>query len=150
MTKPVVPIASDHRGFPLKQEIIGWLRENGYEPLDLGTDSDERCDAGVFATKVIDFLRKDAGIKGILICMTGQAMAMTANRYKHIRAALCTNTTMSKLARQHNDANVLVLGARVMGQEVALDCVKTFLATEFLGGRYAERCVALAALGGIE
>lgn len=146
----VVPIGSDHRGFPLKAAVVAWLREHGYEPLDFGTDSEVRCDAGGYALKVADALRKDPAMRGILICGTGQAMAMTANRHKHLRAALCVNTTMVKLARRHNDANILALGAHIVGLEVALDCVDAFLTTDFLGGLYAERCAALTALGGIE
>ena len=83
----------------------------------------------------------------LLICGTGQAMAMTANRYRHIRAALCVNATMARLARQHNNANVLALGAHIIGQEVALDCLQTFLTTQFLGGRFAARVDKLAGLG---
>lgn len=150
MSKPVVPIASDHRGFPLKALVIAWLREHGYEPLDLGTDSEVRCDAGDYALKVANALRKDPAMRGILICGTGQAMAMTANRFKHLRAALCVNTTMVKMAREHNDANVMALGAHIVGEAVALDCVEAFLTTDFLGGKYAERCAMLTALGGIE
>jgi ribose 5-phosphate isomerase B len=81
--------------------------------------------------------------------MSGQAMAMTANRYQHIRAALCANTTMARLAREHNDANILALGAHIVGQDVALDCLETFVTTKFLGGRYAERIVKMTELGGL-
>ncbi|MER2520441.1 MAG: ribose 5-phosphate isomerase B [Bdellovibrionales bacterium] len=150
MSKLIVPIACDHRGFPLKAVIVAWLRDNGYQPLDLGTDSEARCDAFDYARKVSDELKKDASLRGILICGTGQAMAMTANRYRHVRAALCANATMAKMARQHNDANVLALGAHITGELVALDCVEAFLKTDFLGGRYAERRDALTAMGGVE
>ncbi len=150
MPNLIVPIACDHRGFPLKTTIVAWLRGHGYEPLDLGTDSEVRCDALGYAQKVAEALQKDASLRGILICGTGQAMAMTANRFRHVRAALCTNATMARMARQHNDANVLAMGAHITGELVALDCVETFLTTDFLGGLYAGRCAALTALGGIE
>jgi ribose 5-phosphate isomerase B len=139
MTKPSLAIASDHRGFLLKSLLSTHLRESGYEINDCGTNGDASCDAGDFAQRVADDLRTNPGRLGVLICGSGQAMAMTANRYRHIRAALCLNTTMARLAREHNDANVLVLGAHIMGQEVALDCLDTFLKTKFLGGRFIAR-----------
>jgi len=147
--KKTISIASDHRGFPIKALISSYLREGGHEVIDFGPQDETRCDAGDFAQKVAADLRDHPEHLGILICGTGQVMAMTANRYKHIRAALCLNTTMARLARAHNDANVLVLGAHIVGQEVALDCVKAFLETEFLGGRYAERRDKLTAMGGL-
>ena len=150
MTNKTIYIASDHRGYPLKQLFIGWLAENGYQVRDFGPDGDEqRVNASDYASKVAEAMRGDADSCAVLICGTGQVMAMTSNRYKHIRAALCTNTTMARLARQHNEANILVLGAHVSGQEVALDCLKTFLETETLGGVYAERCQMLTDLGGL-
>lgn len=149
MPKPKLFLAADHRGFSLKSKLISWLSENGYEIKDLGTDSEERCDAGDYANRLAaDMGGKEGGL-GVLICGTGQAMAMTANRYKNLRAALCSNTTVTRLSRQHNDANVLVLGADITGEAVALDCLEVFLKTEFLGGRYAARRDKLTALGGL-
>jgi ribose 5-phosphate isomerase B len=149
MTEKTVSIASDHRGFPLKSLFLKHLEERGFKVLDFGTNDEVRCDVGDFAQKVIADLRAHPEHRGVLICGSGQVSAMTANRYRHIRAALCFDTTMARLARQHNDANVLVLGAHISGQEVALDCLNTFLTTDFLGGRYAERNAKLAALGGL-
>ncbi len=149
MTKKTIVLGSDHRGLPLKLLISSFLQENGYETVDVGPHDETRCDAGDFAQKVAQDLRLNPTHMGILICGTGQVMAMTSNRYKHIRAALCLNTTMARLARAHNDANILVLGAHIIGQEAALDCVRTFLTTDFLGGRYAERCDKLTEMGGI-
>ncbi len=149
MSKKVVSIGSDHRGYPLKSLLTAKLKELGYEVMDFGTSDEGRCDAGDFAQKVALNLSENPGRLGILICGTGQAMAMTANRYRHVRAALCTNTTMVRLAREHNDANVLVLGAHIIGQEVALDCLKVFLETEFAGGRFTERREKLTSLGGL-
>jgi ribose 5-phosphate isomerase B len=149
MAKVTVSIASDHRGFPLKSLFSAHLKERNINVIDWGPKNEDRCDAQDFAQKVVNDLRKNPEHLGVLICGTGQAMAMTANRYRHIRGALCLNTTMARLARQHNDANVLILGAHIIGQESALDCLDAFLVTEFLGGRFAERRDKLTALGGI-
>ncbi|MDE1900482.1 MAG: RpiB/LacA/LacB family sugar-phosphate isomerase [Alphaproteobacteria bacterium] len=142
-------IASDHRGFVLKTLLVTRLREQGHMVHDFGPADDASCDAGDFAQRVAADLRAHPDRKGILICGSGQAMTMTANRFSHIRAALCLNTTMARLARAHNDANILVLGAHITGQEVALDCLDAFLTTDFLGGRYADRCAKLTAMGGL-
>ena len=149
MNAKTVAIASDHRGFPIKALFSARLKERGINVIDFGPADETRCDAGDFAQKVAEDLRKNPDHIGVLICGTGQVMAMTSNRYKHLRAALCLNTTMARLARQHNDANVLVLGAHVIGQEIALDCLDAFLNTEFLGGRYAERRDKLTTMGGL-
>ncbi len=142
-------IASDHRGVQLKAQIIAWLNEHKYNANDLGTNSTERCDAGDYARKLAEEFKFNSAQFGILICGTGQAMAMTANRYRNLRAALCTQATTARLTREHNDANVLVLGADIIGPATALDCVEAFLKTKFLGGRYAERRDKLTALGGL-
>jgi ribose 5-phosphate isomerase B len=144
-----VLIASDHRGFALKGKILAWLADNGLKASDLGSDSDTRCDASAYAVKLASALKSNLDARGILICGSGQAMAMTANRYQNLRAALCLNTTMARLAREHNDANVLVLGADLVGEGLALDCLTSFLNTEFLGGRYADRRDYLTNLGGL-
>ncbi|MDD4615712.1 MAG: ribose 5-phosphate isomerase B [Alphaproteobacteria bacterium] len=149
MSAQIISMASDHRGYPLKALLSAKLRERGIGVADFGTTDESRCDAGDFAQKLVEDMRAHPERLGILICGTGQAMAMTANRYKHIRAALCTNTTMVRLAREHNDANVLVLGAHIIGQEVALDCLNAFLETKFMGGRFEERRDKLTALGGL-
>jgi ribose 5-phosphate isomerase B len=149
MTALTLVIGSDHRGLALKTLFKARLTELGHNVVDVGTDNESSCDAGDFAQKVALDLRDHPEHVGILICMSGQAMAMTANRYRHIRAALCMNTTMARLARQHNNANVLVLGAGLIGQEVALECLDTFLETKFLEGRFIPRCDKLLAMGGL-
>ena len=149
MTKFTLALGADHRGFVLKSLFSARLKEQGHNIIDFGTDSEASCDAGDFAQKVAADLHAHPDHKGILICMSGQAMAMTANRYQHLRAALCLNTTMARLARQHNDANVLVIGAYMIGQEVAMDCLDTFLTTDFLGGRFIPRRDKLTAMGGL-
>ena len=147
--KTTVLLASDHRGFRLKSTLISWLQEHDYTPKDLGTDSEERCDSIDYAMKMAKEIGLGANQFGVLICGTGIGISMAANRYRAIRAALCFNGTMARLARQHGDANVLALGAHVIGDEVALDCLQIFLETKFLGGRYAERCDKLTNLGGL-
>lgn len=149
MASSLIHLASDHRGFALKTKIISWLTAESLSCVDLGTKDDTRCDASAFAVKLAAALKTDATQRGILICGSGQAMAMTANRYQHLRAALCFNSTMARLAREHNDANVLVLGADIVGEAVAMDCLATFMKTDFLGGRYAERRDYLTNLGGL-
>ena len=146
MTQPTIFLASDHRGFALKGQFVTWLGEHGYPLVDLGPGNEDRCDAMDFAVKMAAELKKNPEGKGVLICGSGQAMAMTANRFPHLRAALCTNSTMARLAREHNDANVLALGAHITGLEVALECLQVFLTTKFLGGRYTERRDRFAAL----
>src|SRR6202012_6039677 len=130
-------------------KIIAWLKENGYAPNDLGTDSEERCDAFDYAKKMVQEFTSNPNQFGILICGSGQAMAMTANRYKAIRAALCTDVNMAREAREHGDANILVLGADIISESTAMECVEMFLKTQALGGRYAERRNRLTELGGL-
>jgi len=145
----IVPIGADHRGFELKSRLITGLKAHGFRPKDLGTNSAERCDALDFATKMAEEFKSNSTRFGVLICGTGQAMAMTANRYKNLRAALCTNAEMARLAREHNDANVLAIGADITPPEVAQQILEIFLKTETLGGRYAERRDRLTELGGL-
>ncbi|MDX2028131.1 MAG: RpiB/LacA/LacB family sugar-phosphate isomerase [Alphaproteobacteria bacterium] len=149
MSGLTISIAADHRGFALKAAFTEWLKKQGHSPKDLGTSSEERCDAFDFASKLAKDMASGGTPFGILICGSGHAMAMTANRYKHIRAAHCCDVTMARLSREHNDANVLVIGADIIGSGVALDCLDIFLKTPFLGGRYAERRDRLTALGGL-
>jgi ribose 5-phosphate isomerase B len=146
VSRPVIPIGADHRGFTLKARCIGWLEQNGYAPKDLGAYSEARCDALDYARALAAELHTNAAGFGVLICGSGQAMTMTANRYPHLRAALCGGEAMARTTRQHNDANVLVLGADFTAADEALDILRTFLHTAFLGGRYAERRDALSAL----
>jgi len=149
MSKPLIPIGADHRGYALKAQLIGWLEQNGYAPKDLGAHSTERCDALDYAGALAAELKSNPAQGGILICGSGQAMTMTANRFQHLRAALCGSVAMAKTTREHNDANVLVLGADFTPPDEALKILQTFLETNFLGGRYAERRDGLTALGGL-
>ena len=149
MSKAVIPIGADHRGYALKAQLISWLEQNGYAPKDLGAHSPERCNALDYAKALAADLDSNPVQFGILICGSGQAMTMAANRYQHLRAALCGSVAMAKTTREHNDANVLVLGADFTPPDEALKILQTFLETNFLGGRYAERRDGLTALGGL-
>ncbi len=150
MKNKQIYIASDHRGVALKGLLCDWLKEHGYDFTDFGpADASVRVHASNYAIKVVDKMRDEPDSLAVLICGTGQVMAMTSNRYRHIRAALCMNSLMAKMARGHNDANILVLGSEIVGRELAFDCLEAFLTTEVLGGRYAERRELLANLGGL-
>jgi ribose 5-phosphate isomerase B len=135
----IIAIASDHGGFELKALLTGHLRSKGFEVLDLGTHSSEAVDYPDIAEMLVDALRAGRAKRGVLICGTGIGVSIAANRHPEIRAALCHDITTARLSRQHNDANVLVMGGRIIGAEVAKDCVDVFLATAFEGGRHARR-----------
>src|SRR5689334_2741951 len=140
-----VAIAADHAGFQLKSALLPVLAELGLRVLDLGTDSRESVDYPDFADAVAAALEAGRAARGILICGTGIGISIAANRHRFIRAALCHDGLTARLARQHNDANVLVLGGRIIGFETAKDCLANFLNTPFEGGRHARR---VAKLGG--
>lgn len=128
-----VGIASDHAGVELKATLVAMLHDLGMEVLDLGTDGPDSVDYPDFADALAGAMTDGRAGRGILICGTGIGIAMAANRHRNIRAATCHDTTDARLARQHNDANVLALGARTTGLEVAQDCVRVFLDTAFEG-----------------
>jgi ribose 5-phosphate isomerase B len=134
-----IAIASDHAGFELKATLIEELKSAGAAVLDLGTNAPDSVDYPDFANALAKALRDGKAAFGVLVCGTGIGISMAANRHKGIRAAHCRDTTDARLARQHNDANVLALGARTTGPEVAKDCLRIFLATAFEGGRHQRR-----------
>jgi ribose 5-phosphate isomerase B len=134
-----VAIASDHAGVALKTTLKESLAALGYAVLDLGTDGPASVDYPDFADALAGALKTGKAARGILICGTGVGISIAANRHRHVRAALCHDSTTARLCRQHNDANVLALGARIVGPEVALDCLRAFLATPFEGGRHQNR-----------
>ena len=141
-------IASDHAGVDLKTTVAHWLETHGHAVVDLGTDGDRSVDYPDFADAMADAIRQGTGSRGILICGTGIGIAMAANRHRAVRAAVCHDVTTVRLARGHNDANVLALGARIVGAAVALDCVDAFLSTDYDGGRHDRRLAKLGPLGG--
>jgi ribose 5-phosphate isomerase B len=133
-------IGSDHAGFNLKKIIVEYILENfEIEIIDKGTYSENSCDYPDYAIEVCKEVVNNPNSAGILICGTGIGMSITANKIETIRAALCTDTTMAKFSRLHNNANVLCLGARIIGPEVAKDIVKVFLNTNFEEGRHKKR-----------
>ncbi len=143
MSNTSVAIASDHAGYPLKAELVAALGELGYTALDLGADGAESVDYPDYGQAVADAVAGGRAALGVIVCGTGLGIAMAANRVAGIRAAPCWNTTAARLARQHNDANVLALGARLVGSEVARDCLAVFLETAFEGGRHQRRVAKL-------
>lgn len=139
MTKKIV-IACDHAGYLMKEELKDELDIMGYEVEDLGTDSkDTKVDYPDYADKLCGWMKKNPGHLGILICGTGIGMSIAANRHSHIRAALCKDGLVAELARLHNDANVLCIGARVIGTETVKRILIRFFEAEFEGGRHQFR-----------
>ena len=140
----IVAVAADHGGYELKTALVPELKALGFEVLDLGTNSTDSVDYPNFANAVADALGNGRAQRGVLICGTGIGMSIAANRHRHIRCALAHDATTAQLARQHNDANVLALGARVLGLETAKACLRTFFTTAFEGGRHVRRVAQLS------
>jgi ribose 5-phosphate isomerase B len=138
-----VAIAADHGGFELKSALVPVLRALGFAVLDLGTSSSDSVDYPEFADAVAAALKDGRAGRGVLICGTGIGISIAANRHAGIRAAPCHDGLTARLARQHNDANVLALGGRLIGIETAKDCLANFLQTPFEGGRHARRVAKL-------
>lgn len=139
MNKTKIAVASDHAGYELKLELLKELKNLGYEYTDFGTNSTESCDYPVFAQKVSqEILNKNFEL-GLLVCGTGQGMAIMANRNKGIRAVVCGDLFTAEATRTHNNANVLCLGARVTNTQLAKQILKIWLNAEFLGDRHQRR-----------
>jgi len=134
-----IGIGSDHAGFRLKESVRRWLVEHTYPVLDFGTDSEEACDYPDFAIALAEAMAAGEINRGVLICGTGVGMSIVANKFPHLRAAVCHDPTTARFSRAHNDANVLTLGSRITGEMVALDIVNAWLHTPFEGGRHSRR-----------
>ncbi len=134
-----IGIGADHRGFLLKEKLKKFLEENNYQIKDFGTYSEEPSDYPDFAFPLCEDLVKKRINRGILICGSGLGMSISANKVKGIRAALCLNKEMAKMARNHNNANILVLAANFTSLEIAKEIVLTFLKENFEGGRHLRR-----------
>ncbi len=134
-----IGIGSDHAGFELKEFLKKEIEKDGYEVIDYGTNIKKSVDYPDFASKVAEGIIKKETEKGILICGTGIGMSIAANKFKGVRAARCCTIYDAVLARQHNDANILALGARLIAKELAWEITKTFLETPFLKGRHLRR-----------
>lgn len=139
MSKTVIALASDHAGYELKDLLKVHLEEQGFETLDLGTNGPESVDYPDFGAAMGTAIAEGKANKGILVCGSGIGISIAANRNPAVRAALVQDSLAAKLSRQHNDANVVALGARLIGIETAYDCVEAFLNTEFEGGRHQRR-----------
>lgn len=143
-----IAIAADHGGVSLKKELAEYVAELGHEVLDQGTDGSESVDYPDYARKVTDLLSAGGADLGILICGTGQGMAMSANKLPGIRAGVVSDTFSARMIRAHNNAQVLCLGERVVGVGLAKELTKAFLETEFEGGRHERRVTKIEGMGG--
>ena len=132
-------VGSDHAGYALKEYVKKLLESEGHSVEDFGCYDEESCDYPDYAHKVCDALSSEICDRGVLVCGTGLGMSYTANRYKGIRAALCLNTEMAEMSRAHNDANVLVLAARIIDPSAAKDILRAWMETPFDGGRHLRR-----------
>lgn len=144
-----ISIASDHAGFNLKKEVINWLKESNKEILDFGTYSEDSVDYPDFAVPAAEAVANKESDIGIVICGTGIGVSISANKVAGIRAANCCSTEMAKMARLHNDANVLAFGARLIDFDMAKSIVTTFLETEFEGGRHIKRVNKIHNISGV-
>ena len=135
----LVALGADHGGVALKDALVLWLEERGAAFTDVGTAGEESVDYPDFAEEVVRLVLDGTARFGVLVCGTGIGMSIAANRHRGIRAALCTSSYMARMARAHNDANVLCLGGRVIGAGQAADILQAFLDGEFAGGRHTRR-----------
>jgi ribose 5-phosphate isomerase B len=135
----LIAIGSDHAGLEMKTEIIEVLKELGHEYTDYGTDTPQSVDYPDFGEKVSEAVSTGKTERGILICGTGIGMSIVANKFPNIRASLCNELFSAKMSRLHNDANILVLGGRIIGKDLAKEIVRTWMTTPFEGGRHANR-----------
>ena len=142
----MIALASDHAGYRYKEELKKLLEELKLPYEDFGPSSDERTDYPDWGHKASEAVSTGACDRGILICGTGIGMSIVANKHKGVRAAVCESVTAARLARQHNNANVLTLGERLTGWEAVVDIVKVFFSTSFEGGRHAERVAKIHSL----
>jgi ribose 5-phosphate isomerase B len=134
-----IAIGSDHAGFGLKEDILGLLKNLNVDIVNCGTNNMESVDYPDFGAKVSELVSSGEVERGILICGTGLGMSMVANKYPNVRAALCNDLFCAKMSRMHNDANILVLGGRVIGKDLASEIVKVWLSTPFEGERHLKR-----------
>jgi ribose 5-phosphate isomerase B len=143
---PRIAIGSDHAGFLLKQHFVPLLAAEGHEVTDVGTDSEEPVDYPIYCSAVGRAVRDGQADIGIVLGGSGQGEQLSANKVRGVRAALCNDLFTARFAREHNDANVLAIGARVVGVGLAEMILHTFLATPFAGGRHARRVAQITAL----
>lgn len=147
MSAATIAIASDHGGYDLKQLLIEDLRAKGHEVLDLGTNGPESVDYPDYADLMAAAIKDGKAGRGVLLCGSGIGISIAANRHPQLRAALVHDALTARLSRLHNDANVIVMGGRILGIELAKDCLDVFLKTEFEGGRHARRVAKMSHAG---
>jgi ribose 5-phosphate isomerase B len=135
----LIALAADHRGLHLKETLMALLKSKGYEVKDFGTNTQESCDYPDYGIPAAQAVAGGRAFQGILMCATGNGMAMSANKVKGIRAALCFSPEMARLARAHNDANVLVLSADFVSEQMAKEILEAWLGASFEGGRHERR-----------
>jgi ribose 5-phosphate isomerase B len=132
-------IGADHAGLELKEQLKAWLIQSGHQVLDFGTHTPDSVDYPDYAIQVAEAVAAGKAERGLLVCGTGIGMAMTANKVHGIRAAFCPDLFTARMSREHNDANVLALGGRLTGRDLAVEILRMWLETEFAGGRHARR-----------
>lgn len=141
-----IALGGDHAGFPLKQHLAAFLRAEGHEVLDLGTDSEQQVDYPPFCAAVAHAVAEGRADRGVVLGGSGQGEQITANKVHGTRAALCNDLYTARLSREHNDANVLGLGARIVAPTLAEEIVRVWLATPFEGGRHSRRIEQIEAI----
>ena len=141
-----IALAADHAGFPLKQELADWLREQGHDVLDLGTNSGESVDYPQYGARLAGAIAGGEADRGIAVCGSGIGISIAVNRNPACRCARVDDPLSASLAREHNDANAIALGARLIGSDMAKACVLAFLGTDFAGGRHQRRVDQLSHL----
>lgn len=141
-----IALGADHAGFPLKKQVIGRLEELGHEVIDLGTDSEEPVDYPAFCAAVAREVVQGAADRGVVMGGSGQGEAIAANKVRGARAALCNDLFTARLSREHNDANVLSMGARIVAPALAFEILDVFLGTPFQGGRHVARLEQISAI----
>ncbi len=139
MVAKVISVAADHAGLPLKQVLVTHLKSLGWEVRDLGAHTSESVDYPDYGYKLADDIASGKSERGLVICGSGVGISIAANRHPEVRCALCSEPLSARLARQHNDANVLAMGSRLVGDVMATEVLDVFLATEFEGGRHQRR-----------
>ena len=141
-----IALAADHAGYVLKDELVTWLRETGHDVVDLGTNGPESVDYPEFGARLADAIASGSAQRGIAVCGSGIGISIAVNRNPACRCARVDDPLSAALAREHNDANVLAMGARLIGSDMAKACVKAFLGTDFAGGRHQRRVDQLSQL----
>jgi len=141
-----IALAADHAGYLLKDELLAWLRETGHDVTDLGTNGPESVDYPQFGARLAEAVARGEADRGVVVCGSGIGISIAVNRNAACRCARVDDPLSAALAREHNDANVLAMGARLIGSDMAKACVKAFLGTDFAGGRHQRRVDQLSQL----